>query len=78
MLAETPIAAAASISPRPNTTGKNGNMSIREVARFMVHTKRLKMERLILRDFGKFAFRDECLGQADREIGGRLVQIGWA
>lgn len=45
LLAETPIAAAASISPRPNTTGKNGNMSIRKGAPFMVHTEAAKIER---------------------------------
>ena len=44
-LAETPIAAAASISPRPNTTGKSGNMSIREGARLMVLTETAKTER---------------------------------
>jgi hypothetical protein len=76
LLAETPIAAAASISPRPNTTGKSGNMSIRAVARFMIHTE-AKIERLVLGHPGKFAFRDECLGRADREIDSRGVQFGW-
>jgi hypothetical protein len=53
-------------------------MSIREVARFMIYTEAaLRMERLVLRHFGKFVFRDEFQGRADREIGGRFVQFGW-
>ena len=75
MLAETPIAAAASISPRPNTTGKSGNMSIREGARFIIYTAATEMERPVFCHFGKFAFRDECPGRADRGIGGRLQAI---
>jgi hypothetical protein len=36
-----------------------------------------KMERLVFRYFfGKFAFRGECLGRADRDIGSRFVQFG--
>ena len=34
------------------------------------------MERLVFRHLGKFAFRDECPGSADRGIGGRLAAIG--
>ena len=36
LLAETPIAVAASASPRPNTTGKYGMMSARAVTRFII------------------------------------------
>lgn len=35
-----------------------------------------KMERLVLRHFGKFAFGDEFPRHADGGIGGRLVQFG--
>ena len=34
------------------------------------------MEWLLFRHLGKFAFRDECLGRADRRIGGRLRLFG--
>ena len=37
LLAEMPIAAAASTSPSPNTTGKYGNMSTRVVVRLIVY-----------------------------------------
>jgi hypothetical protein len=33
--------------------------------------------RVVARLLGKFAFRAECPGRADRRIGGRLRQFGW-
>jgi hypothetical protein len=62
LLAETPIAVAASISPRPNTTGKSGNMSIREGARFMIYTAATEMERPVFCHFGKFVFEVNVRG----------------